>query len=239
MVSNASPGEKILRFQGLYRKFSRLGLSKAYDRPTAIDGLQQRLLRTMRVSGGFGIFDEGTKLGLLRRSLLWCRGVDTDSLSRIHFPTESVVATVPSWSWMAYTGGIDYLQPDFDNFEWEELQSPWSSKGPTNVSSTDFHTANIALYATAREYDSLKAGLQGEGDLIFDTPNGSTAPQRYCVVLGKAKGSMSPATQQHYVLIIAATAQRDRNGDKVYERVGTGYLSGRCISSGGFRVKIH
>ncbi|CAN9349867.1 unnamed protein product [Alternaria alternata] len=238
IISNATQGEKILRYQELYRKFSRLGLSKPYDRPTAIDGLQQRLLRTMRVKGGFGMFDEGVNRGLLRRSLLWRRGTDTESLSRIHFPTENVVSKVPSWSWMAYTGGIDYLQPDFGSFEWEELQSPWSSNAPKNVSSTDFHAANITLNATAREYDYLKAMVQGEGELILDVPNSSFVPQTLCVVLGKAKGCTSPETQRHYVLIITATKHSDRNGDKVYERVGTGFLPGKCISTSGFKVKI-
>ncbi|KAL1799029.1 hypothetical protein ACET3X_003066 [Alternaria dauci] len=236
ILYNASQGEKILRYQGLYREYSRLGLSEPYDRPTAIDGLQQRLLRTMRVSGGFGVFDEGVTRGLLRRSLLWRRGIDTPSLSRIHFPPQSVVSAVPSWSWMAYTGGIDYLQPDFGCYEWEDLQSPWSPKTPTNVSSTDYSMANIALEATAREYD-LGAAVQGEGELIFDTPNGSAKPDTVCVVLGKAKGSPSPELQRHYILIIAA--QRGRAGSKIYERVGTGYLPGKCISPSGFKVKIH
>ncbi|KAI4650401.1 hypothetical protein J4E93_002757 [Alternaria ventricosa] len=238
ILYNASQGEKILRYQELYREYSRLGLSQPYDRPTAIDGLQQRLLRTMRVKGGFGIFDEGVTRGLLRRSLLWRRGVDTPSLTRIHFPSYSVVSNVPSWSWMAYTGGIDYLQPEFNNFEWEDLQSPWSPKAPDNVSSTDFNVANMALHATAREYD-LGAAVQGEGDLIFDTPNGSARPETVCVVLGKARGSLSTQTQRHYVLIIAAIGRRDRTVKKVYERVGTGYLPGKCISPSGFSVMVH
>ncbi|CAN9210055.1 unnamed protein product [Alternaria alternata] len=235
ILYNASQGEKILRYQELYREYSRLGLSEPYDRPTAIDGLQQRLLRTMRVSGGFGVFDEGVTRGLLRRSLLWRRGIDTPSLSRIHFPPQSVVSAVPSWSWMAYTGGIDYLQPDFGCYEWEDLQSPWSPKTPTNVSSTDYNLANIALEAIAREYD-LGAAVQGEGELIFDTPNGSAKPDTLCVVLGKAKGSPSSETQRHYILMIAA--QRGRAGSRVYERVGTGFLPGKCISPSGFKVKI-
>ncbi|CAO2649036.1 Nn.00g099850.m01.CDS01 [Neocucurbitaria sp. VM-36] len=237
ILSDATQGEKILRYQKLYCEYSRLGLSKPYDRPTAIDGLQQRLLRTMRVRGGFGIFDEGVTRGLLRRSLLWRRGIETPSLSRIHFPPESVVAVVPSWSWMAYTGGIDYLQPDFGSFEWEDLQSPWSTQAPNNVSNTDPRTANITLNAKAREFD-LGAAVQGEGELIFDNPGGSSQPKTLCVVLGKAKGSPSLETQRHYVLVVVMTGNRDRNGERMYERVGTGYLPGKCISPSGFSVSI-
>ena len=76
----------------------------------------------MEVRGGFGILDEGEMRGLLRRSLLWCRGPDslTPKLSRIKFSADSV--PVPSWSWMAYTGGkdypgaIDYLDLEFDTW---------------------------------------------------------------------------------------------------------------------------
>jgi hypothetical protein len=139
---------------------------------------------------------------------------------------------------MAYTGGIDYLQPDFGCYVWEDLQSPWSVKAPNNVSSTDFNVANIALEVTAREFD-LGAAIQGEGELIFDTPNGSAKLETLCVVLGKAKGSESPETQRHYILIVAATNKRERSGKEVYQRVGTGYLPGKCISPSGFKVKVH
>lgn len=238
ILSSASQGERILRCQELYRKYSRLGLSKAYDRPTAIDGLQQRLLRTMYVKGGFGVFDEGVTRGLLRRSLLWRRGVDTRSLTRICFPTESVLPTVPSWSWMAYTGGIDYLQPDFGNYEWEDLQSPWSTNSPNSISSTDVSIANMALVAAAREFDSGAAVLS-EGELIFDTPHGSSIPKPLCVVLGKAKGSPSPETRRHYILIVAVAGQKGRAGETIYERVGAGYLPGKCISPTVIDVRIH
>lgn len=238
ILSRASQGERILRYQELYRKYSRLELSKPYDRPTAIAGLQQRLLRTMRVNGGFGVFDEGVTRGLLRRSLLWRRGADTARLTRINFPTESVVSAVPSWSWMAYTGGIDYLQPEFGSFEWEDLQSPWSSNSPQNVSQTDFSTVNMALIATARQYD-LGAAVLSEGELIFDTPNRSSMPKTLCVVLGKAKERSLQEMKRYYVLVIAVAGHDGRAGETVYERVGAGHLPGKCISPSGFFVRIH
>jgi hypothetical protein len=95
---SASAGEKILRYQDLYEKYSRLGLTKDYDRPIAIDGLQSRLLRAFDTEGGSGIFDEGPVLrGHLRRSLLWHRSADVDRLYQIEFPLTRTTA-VPSWS---------------------------------------------------------------------------------------------------------------------------------------------
>jgi hypothetical protein len=191
----------------------------------------------MKVKGGYGVFDEGLTRGLLRRSLLRRRGNDTISLSRIHFPPESMLSYVPSWSWMAYTGGIDYLEPEFNSYECEDLVSPWSSTKPLHVN-TDPQTSNVALVATAREYD-LGVAVPGEGELIFDTPGGSLHPMTLCVVLGKASGSPNSETQRHYILVVAATAKQDRGGNKLYDRVGAGYLPGKCISPSDCSITIH
>ena len=93
----ATRGEKILRILSLFQGYSRLGLSIPYDRPVVIHGLQKRLLRTIKVDGVFGVLDEGETRGLLRRTLLWCRGSDEASLTCIDFPKERTTL-FPSWS---------------------------------------------------------------------------------------------------------------------------------------------
>lgn len=237
ILIDAPQGERILRYQDLYRAYSRLGLSNPCDRPMAIDGLQRRLLRTMKAQGGFGVFNEGETRGLLRRSLLWHRGSDTASLSRIKFPADRVILAVPSWSWMAYTGGIDYLKLDFGGFEWEDIRSPWS-RSADNVPRTEIRGGNIALTVMAREYDP-NAAVQGEGLLILDTPGGSEQPKTMCVVLGIQKGTRPREDKIHYLLIVTPTTALDRDGSKLYERVGAGYLPGRCIALSGSMVNIH
>jgi hypothetical protein len=133
--------------------------------------------------------------------------------------------------------GIDYLEREFDNDEWEDLVSPWSSNRTPSVS-TDPQTSDIALVARAREYD-LGVAVPGEGELIFDTPGGSSQPETLCVVLGKARGSSDPDSQTHYILIVAATAKQDRGESKLYQRVGAGYLPGKCISPSDCSITIH
>lgn len=244
-------GGKILQYQGLYEQYSRLGLTNAEDRPIAIQGLQQRLLDTMEVRGGFGILDEGDMRGLLRRSLLWCRGPDslTPKLSRITFPPDSV--PVPSWSWMAYTGGkdypgaIDYLDLEFDTWDWEDLQSPWSQPKEEEATSDTASPSNrttasdeTMLVATARDID-LDAAYEEDGDLRLDDPDTELSDATLCVVLGKAKGSTSLEEQKNCVLIITPSGKLDGNGKQLYERIGTGFLPGKCISPSGFEVCIH
>lgn len=210
--------EKIERYQGLYRDYSQLGLSQAYDRPAAIEGLQQRLLRTMAVKGGFGILYEDKIQGTLPRSLLWHRGGATPSLSRIKFPESRV--SVPSWSWMAYTGEIDYLSLDFGKIEWENIESPWSRSEDSE--------GNNTLAARAQGYNQ-EATSKSQINLIFDTPANAEQHKTMCVVLGVQKASIPLGDKRHYVLLVTPTKIPEDNGSTVFERVGVGYLPGKCI----------
>lgn len=84
--------------------------------------LQRRLLDKLAAKGDFGIVDGGETRGTLRQTLLWRRGADTKSMARIEFPSDRYV--VPSWSWMAHTGGIDYLNVGYGAYDWEDIQPP-------------------------------------------------------------------------------------------------------------------
>ncbi|KAI0095668.1 hypothetical protein GGR51DRAFT_553874 [Nemania sp. FL0031] len=237
IVMDAQQGEKIIRYQNLYRMYSTLALSNSFDRPMAIDGLERRLLDKMKARGGYGILDEGKTKGLLRRSLLWCRGDKTPNLSRIRFPTEAAFSAVPSWSWMAYTGGIDYLDIEFGGVEWEDLRSPWWSDSG-HVQRTEDAGRNIFLTAVARDYES-KATVTGKNWLVFDSPGESKRQETKCVVLGKQKGPKGSGDKLNYVLLIMEAAARNPKGEKVYERVGAGYLEGRLVAPEGELVKIY
>jgi len=193
-----------MRYQNLYKQYSELDLTNAYDRPVAIDGLQDRILSALRTDGGFGVFDEGKKKGLLRRSLLWHRGNDTLRLRRIKFPTDRAISVVPSWSWMAYTGGIDYFTLPFGGMDWEEMQSPWSTvdtppygggKSGARRRGSNSNPSNIALVAMARRFDASLAKA-GERLLRLDDPGeqNPTDPEMdpgvLCVVVGRQNGGM-------------------------------------------------
>lgn len=246
ILINAPQGERIIRYQRLYQSYSRLGLSNPHDRPVAIDGLQRRLLRTMGCKGGLGVVDEVEPKGLLRRSLLWRRGSDmgTKGLTRIKFPIDRAMLAVPSWSWMAYTGSIDYLDLGFGRFDWEELGSPWSGRA-IGVSRTDDRQPSMTLTAEAWLYDydvtkyNPNAEIQREGQLFFDNPGGSDQPELMSVVLGIEKGAKASRDKIHYLIVIKVTKTLDRDGRRICERVGSGYLPGRRVTRSGFGVAIH
>ncbi|KAF2688472.1 HET-domain-containing protein [Lentithecium fluviatile CBS 122367] len=242
ILNEAEQGERILRYQKLYHDYSRLGLSNDYDRPTAIAGLQRRLLRALDAKGGFGMFDEGAARGLLCRSLLWRRGSDMpkQSLKRIKFPADRVISAVPSWSWMAYTGGIDYLELDFGGYVWQAVEPPWS-RAENAFPRTEDRGISISLNAEAQECtDYVEMAAGNDRLVVLDMIPGSDQPKEaVCVVLGIEKGKRPLEEKKHCVIFIKQTKERERDGSRIYERIGVGYFPGKCIVGPKFKVAIH
>jgi hypothetical protein len=236
----SSRGGKIRLYQDLYIQYSRLKFTRISDRPIAIGGLEQRLIHDFNTYGGFGVFDDGH--GLLRRSLLWNRGSDENTLERIVFPADRQMM-VPSWSWMAYKGGIDYLELPFDRVDWEEeeIRSPWKP-GSRGVWHTGDQAGIVELSAVARDFDFT--GTTGpESKIIYDNPAKSSGPSPpvKCVVVGRLKSEgQNGLNRMHYVLLVTPKASQVGRGGQVCERVGVGYVLGRWIKldQPGASVKI-
>jgi hypothetical protein len=64
--------------------------------------------RHYRVSSSYGIFREH-----LHRNLLWQR-TDREKMQQIGYAP----GTIPSWSWMAYSGGIQFMDIPFGQVNW-------------------------------------------------------------------------------------------------------------------------
>lgn len=233
MILSASKGEHIVRYQNLYAQYSRLGLSRPSDRPYAIDGLQRRLLRAFRTTeGGFGLFDEGPVLpGHLRRSLLWRRGDDVERLEPIEFPGTS--APPLSWSWMAYTGGIDYFEPVFNKTSWKPLVSPWTRPGWPGAPTKPLREGGrLTLEGMAERFGLMRAQGADEVLLVFDRPKEAENPLLHCVVLGVGIGD-----GRSYVLVVKP--MNENEGEfTAWTRVGAGYLTASCLEGKQTRIVI-
>lgn len=225
--------------------YSRLAFSYPQDRQIAIAGLEQRLIHNLRVNGGYGILDDDGP-GLMRRSLLWCRGSDQDNLKRIRFGDDARLQVAkgvpppPTWSWMAYEGGIDYLDLPFGRMEWEQndIIWPWihSPKGTWHTSGSEASLPGLSAVArgfelgdTTRSDTWLCYDIKTQGDI--DTPTRKILPRPglKCVVLGKMKEQFV-RDMTHYVLfVIPKTPQINGEGRLIVERVGVGYMPGSWI----------
>jgi hypothetical protein len=145
-------------------EYSRRDLSGPHDRARAIQGLEKRLIGRFGSKGGHGVFYNGRKGGLLQRGLLWHRGLDVLSLQPIDFPADKGYESLPSWSWMAYTGGIDYVKIFGRKSDWGagEFVSPWNLHSHDNDDNTsesdDDNVADSDSDDTEQEADEVVAG---------------------------------------------------------------------------------
>lgn len=239
VAMQASRGGKIVMYQDLYSRYSRLQFSHIYDRPIAIAGLEHRLIRDLKIRGGFGVLDE-ERHGLLRRSLLWRRADIQLSLEKIDFSRAngsfSTLSRPPTWSWMAYEGAIDYIHPEFDQVDWEtqEIVSPWSSSPLETWSySGDSSQAPLGLRVVTRKFDATDISTMSEnGMVVLDRPQVSK-PELECVILGRFKNSGKREDREarvHLVMFVRFQEKIYVPGEvRVYHRAGVGSVPGSLI----------
>lgn len=207
-------------------------MSKNKDRPLAISGLEKRMIESLHedggIHGGYGILD-GRKTefqSFLGRSLLWIRGSESP-LRRI-IPQ---AISIPTWSWMAYEGQIDYMHPDFGQVFWntDRIEPPWNIKSESPV----WHTGSFngpKLTAYARDF------AKRQGDQIFFDDNSSKPCESLKYVLIGTLKPTSFAPGMLYVLIIASKTQGQ--GSQTWERVGVGALNKRSVHGAESQVQI-
>ncbi|PKS06830.1 hypothetical protein jhhlp_006906 [Lomentospora prolificans] len=227
----ASRGLQITYFQQLYQKYSRLDFTRSSDRPIAIAGLERRLNSAYGTSGAYGIFGNDFSGGLFHRSLLWCRGQDEKKMEKISFPADWA-QQVPSWSWMAYKGGIDYMDPPFKKVDWEtsEIRPTWQKTaelGAPTTASVMEDVGPIELRATMRDFD---VGLADGGPIkvVYDAPDVSDSANQKCIVVAKAKEGTT-SEKDYYVLITTLDVSSPADGCHIYKRIGVGKMPGKCI----------
>ncbi|KAH8896503.1 HET-domain-containing protein, partial [Thozetella sp. PMI_491] len=95
-------------FKDVFTRYSTLCLTQKTDRPVAMGGLEFRLATYFKTQSAFGIVKD-----FLGASLLWQRSGNEWMEPIFGFgptdkPTSGKMVKPPSWSWMAYTGGIRY-----------------------------------------------------------------------------------------------------------------------------------
>jgi hypothetical protein len=198
---------KIELFQSLYEKYSNLSLSYDKDRPIAIRGLEKRLIQTLKTTGGYGVFD-----CYLHRFLLWQSA--GDPLKRIESCGNE---KVPSWSWMAYTGGIEYMSVPFGEVLWtEDIQSPFRFRGKEKF--MDDWDRRKPAEIVARAWRLVDCPTNS---LILDDATRNFEGSMKCVVIGTEREAASNRLPKHYVLVVSVVSNE---GADLYERIGVGIV---------------
>lgn len=197
-------GMRIVFFEEIYEKYSRLEFTHAIDRSVGMAGIETRLAKLFG-DARYGILNDPKDFSYLPRTLLWKRADSNDLLTKITYPNDRLV---PSWSWMAVMGPICFVDIPFNAVRWNSnFSAPFRqsdkednlSKRPPQV--LEGTASNFVPQATDRiVYDCVEdmpayAGLK-------------------CFILGtdsEAAGDM----EKHYGLLILAVGK-----EGMYERVG-------------------
>ena len=94
----------------LLENYSKRDLTEDTDRCAALSGLEARIARVMGRESRYGTFER-----YRHRNLLWQRS-DREKTKQIGYKTQ----VVPSWSWMVYSGGIQFMDIPFGGVDWND-----------------------------------------------------------------------------------------------------------------------
>ncbi|KAK3363903.1 heterokaryon incompatibility protein-domain-containing protein [Lasiosphaeria hispida] len=202
----------------LFKEYSASGLSYDTDRDVAIHSLVERVGKVLQTEVRHGIFRR-----FLGSLLLWRRTQENKSP-----PISYKVQTVPSWSWLAYSGGIDFIS----DAKWDLLIPHYEDLG--------FADDGQALNVKVRQFGgNFRMGKKGEecaivdgtkevGFVWFDVTDQIQLKDCNCVVVSMLNDDKKDPQKTYHVLIIRKKA---RDGE--YERVGVGKVEAQYVSTDG------
>ncbi|KAK3380806.1 heterokaryon incompatibility protein-domain-containing protein [Podospora didyma] len=200
----------------LFKKYSISGLTVETDRDVAIYSLVKRMGDVLATEVRYGIFR--CFLGSL---LLWRQTHENETQ-----PISYQGRTVPSWSWMAYSGGIDFLSDAK-----EDLTIPPRAD-------LDFTEGGKALKVKVRRFgENCRMEQKGKEHAIIDGVEKRVGSVwfnvadrfefEYCVVVGMREDDKREDPEKtYYVLVIGK-----KDGDGGYKRLGVGMVEVQYVSS--------
>jgi hypothetical protein len=177
----------------LFENYSKRGLTKDTDRRVAASGLEARIARALGCNSRHGIFQKH-----LHRNLLW--QVSDRKTKRIAYDNSQ---EVPSWSWMACGGGIEFIEVEFGYVSW------------VHALAFDAERDSAVLIADVGKFRDCTMECRGDRCIIldistnneagwirYDVESGAEGSDNHCVVVGRTE--QEDATQQYYVLVVVS-----------------------------------
>ncbi|RYC78669.1 hypothetical protein BFJ63_vAg18458 [Fusarium oxysporum f. sp. narcissi] len=204
--------------QFLFKKYSTSGLTFESDRDVAIYSLVERMRRVLRTEVRYGI------VGCFLVPLLLWKRADEDQATLINYGDR----TVPSWSWMAYPGGIDFISDVTQRLM--VLRS----------ADLEFTDNGDTLTVTVRRFKDCRIGQDGKqfaifarstfasprkvGSLWFDVAD--RIEFKHCVIVGMDEDHQKEDPWKTYYFLLV----REKQGGEGYERLGVGMVEARYVS---------
>ncbi|KAH7061846.1 heterokaryon incompatibility protein-domain-containing protein [Paraphoma chrysanthemicola] len=217
--------------QFLSEEYSKRGLTQKTDRRVAISGLEDRIARTRRCQTRYGVFQP-----YLHRNLLWQRSGE-ERMKRIGYKTQ----VVPSWSWMAYDGGIQFMDIPFGKVDWmvslrfnKNHKFGWFNKNQKSTLVTDIGVfRNCSLEKRDISYAILDSSKAERGWIRYDVEAIEDLDAERCVVVGKDSFENRLEPRKYYILVVRPTSV-----DKEYTRVGVGWIRSDYVTRQRLNMRV-
>jgi hypothetical protein len=207
--------------QFLSEEYSKRGLTKKTDRCVAISGLEDRIARARNCQTRYGVFQP-----YLHNNLLWQRSGE-ERMKRIGYETQ----VVPSWSWMAYDGGIQFMDLSFSEVDWmvslrfnKKHKYGWFNKKGKPALITDIGVfQNCGLEKRDTSYAILDSGKAERGWIRYDFEASEGLDAERCVVVGRE--AYENELWKYYILVVRPTSVANK-----YTRVGVGWIQSDYVT---------
>jgi hypothetical protein len=212
----------------LSEEYSNRGLTNKTDKCVAISGLEARIARARGCESRYGIFEE-----YLHRNILWQRS--EGKMKRIEY--EPPMA--PSWSWMAYDGGIHFMDIPFGNVDWNDnlrFNDLRFNEHKYALVTDVCVFRNCGLEQRDTSYAILDSSKAERGQIQYDVEASEDLQAERCVVVGRESCYLhrhqSP-TGKYYILVVRQTGVDDE-----YRRVGVGWIQSDYVARQKLNVRV-
>jgi hypothetical protein len=203
----------------LFENYSKRGLTEPTDRRVAASGLEARIAGGLHCNNKYGIFEKH-----LHRNLLW--QTSDEQTERIAYTNNQ---EVPSWSWMACSGGIEFMEVQMGLVSWVKALVFDTGRDSAALITDVGKFLDCTMKSEVDRCIVLDIFTNKEAGWIrYDIKSGAEGSENHCVVVGRTENRRrtvnSLVEQQFYVLVVVLTGK-----DGVYRRVGVGMVGTGCV----------
>jgi len=137
----------------------------------------------------------------------------------------------PSWSWMAYHGGISFVEPPKGSVRWNDaLHINFTG---TETTSWLHATDNLWIRAPVFELVADASELFDKMEITYDIPEEAEQRVKKIVVIGTLGRQNDLVTQ--YVLVISPKGNPEAG---IYERIGAGKMPNKFLKRDGIKQEV-
>jgi hypothetical protein len=190
----------------LFQNYSKRGLTKPTDRRVAASGLEARIAGALHCSSKHGIFEKH-----LHRNLLW--QTSDKQTERITYTDNQ---EVPSWSWMACSGGIKFMEVANGYVSWVNALAFDDERDSAALIADVGEFQHVTLKPDGDRYTVFNFFRRAKGWIQYDIEGGESGRRDHCVVVGRTEGIRK---KHYYILVVVPTRE-----DGEYTRVGVGMV---------------